>query len=440
MSDTERKSSATVSRRNSFNKREAGTKKLQPVSSESIKILFLENISEKAVEIVKNAGYQVESVSRSLNEEELIEKIKDVHGIGIRSKTRLNSRVLAAADNLQVIGCFCIGTNQVDLEYAASRGISVFNSPFSNSRSVAELIIAEIIMLSRKLGDRNNEMHAGEWNKVSKKCHEIRGKTVGIIGYGHIGTQLSVLAESMGMKVIWYDVLPLMPLGRSKSVGSLEELLVKADYVTLHVPETSETKNLIGEDEIRMMKKGACLLNASRGTVVDIKALAQALRNGHLAGAAVDVFPQEPFENGKFFESELAGCPNTILTPHIGGSTEEAQRMIGIEVASAIVGYMNTGASLNAVNFPEIDLKPGAVSDKHRLRIVNVHQNVPGVLQKINSILSKYNVDKQASDSRGEIAYYVADITLPDPEDINVIYAGISGITENIITRVLFEK
>ncbi|KAJ2501748.1 D-3-phosphoglycerate dehydrogenase 2, partial [Coemansia sp. RSA 2049] len=317
MVDTLKIESNPISRRDSFNIRDTHTRNLKPFNSGDIKILLLENISQKAVDILKKAGYQVEHHAKALDKETLIEKIKDVHAVGI--------------SKLLTIGCFCIGTNQVNLNYAASRGICVFNSPFSNSRSVAELVIAEIILLSRQLGDRSREMHDGVWNKVSKGCYEIRGKTLGIVGYGHIGTQLGVLAESLGMHVIWYDILPLMSIGMSRSAESLNEVLGEADFVSLHVPETPETKNMIGETELSIMKKGSYLINASRGTVVDIDALAAALSSGHIAGAAVDVYPKEPLANGPGFESPLRNCPNTLLTPHIGGSTEEAQRMIGVE-------------------------------------------------------------------------------------------------------------
>ncbi|KAJ3198695.1 Phosphoglycerate dehydrogenase ser3 [Dinochytrium kinnereticum] len=332
---------------------------------------------------------QVECFAKALPEDQLKEKIKDVHAIGLRSKTQLTKEVLQEAKELLVIGCFCIGTNQVNLEYAASRGIAVFNSPFSNSRSVAELVIAEIIALSRQVTDRNAEMHAGSWNKVSlMNCHEIKGKTLGIIGYGHIGSQLSVLADSFGMAVIYYDVLQIMHLGTAKPTASLGDLLKQADIVSLHVPETPETKNMIGEREISQMKKGAYLINASRGTVVDIPALASALKSGHLAGAAVDVFPVEPFTNGKNFSSELVGSPNTILTPHIGGSTEEAQSAIGVEVGSALLKFLKTGSTLGAVNFPEVDLRTSS-SKKKLVRILNCHQNVPGVLKRSKSVILK---------------------------------------------------
>lgn len=281
-------------------------------------------------------------------------------------------------------------------------------------------------------------MHDGLWNKVSKGCYEIRGKTLGIVGYGHIGTQLGVLAESLGMHVIWYDILPVMPIGMSKTADSLEDLLAEADFVSLHVPETPETKMMIGERELALMKKGSYLINASRGTVVDIDALASSLRAGHLAGAAVDVYPKEPLANGPEFESPLRNCPNTLLTPHIGGSTEEAQRMIGIEVANAIVKYINSGASVNAVNFAECDLRAIPSTDLTTVRIVNVHHNVPGVLRQINNILADYNVNKQISDSKGDVAYFMADVTVNDHTEIKNIYEQITAISENVITRVLF--
>ncbi|KAJ2161996.1 D-3-phosphoglycerate dehydrogenase 2 [Coemansia sp. RSA 552] len=438
MADTLNIEPVRISRRESFNMRDANTRSLKPFNSGDIKILLVENVSPKAVDILKKAGYQVEFHTKALDKATLIERIKDVHAIGIRSKTKLTQEVLSHANKLLTIGCFCIGTNQVDLSYAASRGICVFNSPFSNSRSVAELVIAEIILLARQLGDRSREMHTGVWNKVSKRCYEIRGKTLGIIGYGHIGTQLGVLAESLGMHVIWYDILPVMPIGMSRGAETLDEVLAEADFVSCHVPETPETKNMIGERELALMKPESYLINASRGTVVDIDALAAALKSGHLAGAAVDVYPSEPLANGPGFESALRGCPNTLLTPHIGGSTEEAQRMIGIEVSTAITKFINSGASINAVNFAECDLRAIPSSDRTTVRIVNVHQNVPGVLRQINNILADYNVNKQISDSKGDIAYFMADVTVNDVNEINTIYEQIATIRENVITRVLF--
>ena len=290
--------------------------------------------------------------------------LRDVHVIGIRSKTKLTEKILRAAKNLIVIGCFCIGTNQVDLEFAALNGIAVFNSPFSNSRSVAELMICEIITLARQLGDRSNEMHSGVWKKISQGCNEIRGKTLGIIGYGHIGSQLSVLAEAMGMAVVFFDVINLMSIGTARQVNDLQELLETADFVTIHVPETADTKNLIGVEELARMKDRSYILNASRGSVVDIPALVNALRQGKIAGAALDVYPSEPSGNGDYFNQslgqwaeDLRSLSNVILTPHIGGSTEEAQSAIGVEVANSLIHYVNEGISIGAVNMPEVNLR-----------------------------------------------------------------------------------
>lgn len=314
---------------------------------------------------------------------------RDFHVIGIRSKTKLNARVLREAKNLIAIGCFCIGTNQVDLKYAAQHGIAVFNSPFSNSRSVAELIIAEIVVLARQLGDRSMEMHQGTWNKVSNGCWEVRGKTLGIIGYGHIGSQLSVMAEMMGMSVIYYDVVNLMAMGSAKQVPTLDVLLSEADFVTCHVPELPETMNMIGAQQFEKMKKGSYLINASRGSVIDIPALIEASRAGKLAGAALDVYPAEPAGNGPFFNNELnkwgndlRGLKNIILTPHIGGSTEEAQSAIGVEVSDALVRYVNEGVTIGAVNMPEVALRSLTMEEPNNVRVIFIHQNVPGVLRR----------------------------------------------------------
>ncbi|KAJ3107965.1 hypothetical protein HDU97_002545 [Phlyctochytrium planicorne] len=415
-----------------------------PLNPSDIKILLLEGVSQTGVSILKNAGFQIEYFAKALPEDQLKQKIKDAHAVGLRSKTQLTADVLKEAKNLLVIGCFCIGTNQVDLEYAASRGIAVFNSPFSNSRSVAELVIGEIIGLSRQVTDRNSEMHNGIWNKNATSCHEIKRKVLGIVGYGHIGSQLSVLADSFGMMVIYYDVLQIMHLGNAKPTATLADLLKQADIVTLHVPETPETKNMIGEKEFAQMKKGAYFINASRGTVVDIPSLSAALKSGHLAGASVDVFPVEPFTNGKNFTTELQNAPNTILTPHIGGSTEEAQSAIGVEVASALLKFISTGSTLGAVNYPEVDLRP-PTTKKKTVRILNVHQNVPGVLKQINKILSDFNIEKQICDSKGSIGYLVADLGLEGDVDIqsmsDAIFAMpvcLSSIVVNLETDVIF--
>ncbi|RKP06284.1 hypothetical protein THASP1DRAFT_35174 [Thamnocephalis sphaerospora] len=404
---------------------------------QQIRVLLLENVNEVAVEHLKAQGFEVEFHTKALPEDVLKEKIRNVHVVGIRSKTLLTADILKEAKQLLAIGCFCIGTNQVDLETAAKQGIAVFNSPFSNSRSVAELVIAEVVTLARQLGDRNKEIHAGTWNKVSANCYEIRGKTLGIVGYGHIGTQLSVLAEAMGMQVMFYDVLQIMPLGTARPTRTLDALLSSADFVSLHVPETPETKNLIGEQQIKLMRKGSYLINASRGTVVDIPALAAALRSGHLAGAAVDVYPTEPFKNGEGFDTPLRGCPNTLLTPHIGGSTEEAQRAIGVEVSAALVRFVETGTSLGAVNYPEVDLRSSATPDQRLVRILHTHHNVPGVLKEINNILAPHNVEKQICDNRGDIAYLMADMRLDNEEDLGHIFEKISLTPANILTRLL---
>ncbi|KAI5855874.1 hypothetical protein BZA05DRAFT_442551 [Tricharina praecox] len=421
------------------------SKQLKPFNTGDVRILLLENVNETAQDILKKQGYQVEFHKASLPEEELIEKIRDVHAIGIRSKTKLSERVLAEAKNLIVIGCFCIGTNQVDLDYAAKHGITVFNSPFSNSRSVAELVIGEIICLARQVGDRSMEMHNGTWNKVSAKCWEIRGKTLGIIGYGHIGSQLSVLAESMGMSVVYYDVVPLMALGTSKQVSSLKELLQVSDFVTLHVPEIAETKNMIGEEQLGQMKQGSYLINASRGTIVDIPALVNAMRSGRIAGAALDVYPSEPAANGDYFNSslnswadDLRTLKNLIMTPHIGGSTEEAQRAIGIEVAEALVRYINSGSTIGAVNMPEVSLRSLTSAEENHVRVIFIHANRPGVLRQVNSIFGDHNVVKQMSDSRGDVAYLMADISDVNLGDIKGLYESLESLSSKILTRVLY--
>lgn len=421
---------------------------LTPFDVGDLRILLLENVSQGAVDSLRQQGYQVDFHKGAWNEEELCEKIGQYHAIGIRSKTKLTAKVFRRAHKLLVVGCFCIGTNQVDLDAAAKAGVAVFNSPFANSRSVAELVIGELIALSRQLVDRSSELHAGEWNKVSKGCYEVRGKTLGIVGYGHIGSQLSVLAESMGMSVVYHDVLPLMPLGTARQVENLDELLQVADFVTLHVPELPETRNMISAPQLSKMKKGAYFLNNARGTVVDIPALIDALQSGHLGGAAIDVYPREPAGNGKEtfvdsmngWESKLRACKNTILTPHIGGSTEEAQRMIGIEVSNALIRYINFGGSIGAVNFPEVDLRVITEADSRVIRICYVHANQPGSLRAVNEILAPYNVDKQHSDSFKDVAYLLADISGVDDEDIRNIYERISKTDNNILVSSMWRQ
>jgi len=399
---------------------------------EKIKILLLENINVTAYNLFKREGFQVDCLTGTLPPDELKKRISDAHAIGIRSRTKLTDEIIAAGKRLLTIGCFCIGTDQVDLSSAQCRGIPVFNSPFCNSRSVAELIISEVIALSRQLCDRVREVHEGTWQKSARNCREVRGKTLGIIGYGHIGSQLSVLAESMGMRVIFYDIESVMPLGNAVPTSSMSEVLSTADFVTLHVPDTESTRNMITSEQIALMKPGAFLLNASRGSVVDLSALASALKTGHLGGAAVDVYPEEPETNtNKTFETPLRGCPNTILTPHIGGSTEEAQVAIAEEVTRHIIDFINSGKTKGAVNFPELELKFG----HNHHRILNVHRNVPGVLKSINNILSDYNIVSQVLDTQESIGYLIVDV---DKEASRQIKEQIAALDKSIKTRILF--
>ncbi|KAK4548475.1 D-3-phosphoglycerate dehydrogenase 2 [Oleoguttula mirabilis] len=421
------------------------TKQLKPFHTGDIKVLLLENVNKTGQDILRKQGYQVEAIKSSLPEDQLIEKIRDVQVIGIRSKTQLTASVLKHAKNLIVIGCFCIGTNQVDLKYAAENGICVFNSPFSNSRSVAELMIGEIIALARQFGDRNTELHNGIWNKVSAGCWEVRGKTLGIVGYGHVGSQLSVLAEAMGMKVIYYDVTNLMGLGLSNQVPTLDHLLQLADFVTLHVPEIPETTNMMSTHQFEQMKKGSYLINASRGSVVDIPALIHASQTGKLAGAALDVYPNEPGGNGAHFTNDLntwtqdlRDLKNIILTPHIGGSTEEAQSAIGVEVAESLVKYVNFGITSAAVNMPEVTLRSLTMEEPNHVRVVYIHKNVPGVLRKVNEILGDHNVDKQMTDSRGDVAYLMADISNVNTSEIRELWQSLEDLGSRIRTRVLY--
>lgn len=419
-------------------------KVLHPVENDDLKLLLLENISQDAVRAFQAQGFHVDHFKKALSEDELVDKISQYHAIGIRSKTKITERVIKAAHKLLVIGCFCIGTNQVDLVTAAKAGIPVFNSPFSNSRSVAELVVSELIALSRQLVERSHELRQGIWNKQSKGCWEVRGKTLGIVGYGHIGSQLSVLAEALGMRVIFYDVINMMPLGSARQVDTLPALLAEADFVTLHVPELPETTNMIGPHELAQMKVGSYLINNARGHVVDIPALIGALQSKHLAGAAIDVYPQEPGSNGAPFDdqvnawsSTLRSLPNVILTPHIGGSTEEAQRMIGEEVSLALTRYLNYGSTIGAVNFPEVDLRAITAEQGNHVRVCHVHSNKPGVLKQVNEVLSPYNVEKQYSDSKGDVAYLLADIADVSPQDVNKLREMISHTSANILTRLL---
>lgn len=373
-----------------------------------INVLLLENVHPIAVELLQKEGYNVEVVTSALNEEELAEKIKNVSVLGIRSKTNVTKKVLENANRLISIGAFCIGTNQIDLETCQEKGIAVFNAPFSNTRSVVELAIAEIIFLMRNLADKSTAMHQGKWDKSANGSFEIRGKKLGIVGYGNIGAQLSVLAENMGLNVFYYDVIERLALGNATKVDSLEELLALSDIVTLHVDGRKENKNLLDREKIGMMKQGAILVNLSRGHVVDIPALRDAIVSGHLAGTAVDVFPEEPKNNKEPFVSELIGLPNTILTPHIGGSTLEAQENIARFVPGKIMEYINTGNTYNSVNFPNIQLP--FLQSAHRL--IHIHMNEPGVLAKINLSLANFNINivGQYLKTNEKIGYVITDI------------------------------
>lgn len=376
---------------------------------EKIKILLLENISDKAVKNFTSNGYtNVEKLTKALPEDELVKKIKDVHLVGIRSKTQITTRVLDAAEKLQAIGCFCIGTNQVNLLGATQRGVAVFNAPYSNTRSVAELVIAASVLLIRKILDKSVAAHKGGWLKDSTGSHELRGKTLGIIGYGNIGAQVSVLAEAMGMKVIFYDIETKLPMGNARDTKSLKELMSEADVITLHVPETPQTKNLINKNNLKYCKKGAIIINYARGEVMDLDALRKFIEAGQIGGAAVDVFPVEPEKNGDIFSSPLQGLPNVLLTPHIGGSTEEAQQNIGEDVSAKLLNYLEKGMSWGSHTVPALSLPP----QEGAHRILHIHKNVPGVLSQINGQLSKnkINIVGQYLKTNDEIGYVVLDV------------------------------
>lgn len=399
-----------------------------------IKFLLLEGVHRSAINTLNAAGYtNIEYLKTALGEDELIEKIQDAHFVGLRSRTQLTRRVFENAPKLIAAGCFCIGTNQVDLKAAQEHGVAVFNAPYSNTRSVAELVIAEAILLLRNIPAKNAACHRGGWEKSAIGSYEIRGKTLGLIGYGSIGSQTSVLAEALGMNVCFYDVVTKLPLGNATQIRSLDELLSISDIVSLHVPETHATQNMIGAREIGLMKKGAILINASRGTVVDIDALAEAVRGGNLSGAAIDVFPEEPKANDDEFISPLRGLDNVILTPHIGGSTMEAQANIGVEVAEKLIKYSDNGTTTSSVNFPEVAL-PGH-PDAHRL--LHVHANVPGVLSAINKVFSDYNINVAAQylQTNDKVGYVVVDTNSPYNESALEKLKSIEG---TIRCRVLF--
>ena len=374
-----------------------------------IKILLLENIADSAVEELKQGGYtDIERLSGAVSEDDLIRAVKGVHLLGIRSKTRVTENVIEAADKLLAIGCFCIGVNQVDLKAATEKGVAVFNAPYSNTRSVAELIIGLSVMLIRKIADKNAAAHQGRWQKEAKGSFELRGKTLGIVGYGNIGSQVSIMAEAMGMQVIYYDIATKLPHGNAKQVRDLKELLKQSNIVTLHVPSDATTRNMIDTDAISAMPRGSILLNHSRGDVVDLDALKQAIENGVIAGAAVDVFPEEPEKNGDKFSTVLQNLPNVILTPHIGGSTEEAQANIGLDVTSKLIKYLELGTSEGSHTVPPVNLPPQAGTH----RILHIHQNVPGVLGEINSRLSNHgiNILGQYLKTNDDIGYVILDV------------------------------
>ncbi len=374
-----------------------------------IKVVLLEGVHARAAESLEERGYDVERRPDAPTGDDLLEVVSEAHILGIRSRTLLTEPVLDAAPKLWAVGCFCIGTNQVDLAAASERGIAVFNAPFSNTRSVAEVTIAEIVALHRSLFDRSAELHAGRWRKTATGAHEVRGRTLGIVGYGRIGSQVSVLAESMGMRVLHFDTSDVLSLGNAQTATSLDDLLEQSDVVTLHVPDTDRTKQLIGAREIRRMKQGAFLINNARGSVVDLEALASALRDGHLGGAAVDVFPDEPAESDSAFTCPLAGLPNVILTPHIGGSTLEAQRSIADEVSAKLARFMNNGSTVTSVNLPEVDLP---VLHPQLDRILHFHRNVPGVLGRINSMIGEMGVNISAEylQSNARHSYVILDV------------------------------
>lgn len=396
------------------------------LEKDRIKILLLEGLHPSSVEVLQAAGYSnIEYHKGSLEEAELIKAIKDVHFVGIRSRSNLTEKVINAAEKLVAIGCFCIGTNQVDLNAAAKRGIPVFNAPFSNTRSVAELVLGEILLLLRGIPEKNALAHRGIWKKSADNSYEARGKRLGIIGYGHIGTQLGIIAENLGMHVYFYDIESKLSLGNATQVHTLSELLNKCDVISLHVPETAGTKNMMGAEEFARMKPGAIFINAARGTVVDIPALCNALESGHIAGAAIAVFPEEPASNKEPFESPLMKFDNVILTPHVGGSTQEAQENIGIEVAGKLAKYSDNGSTLSSVNFPEVSLP------EHRScsRLLHIHANRPGILTQINTIFAEegINIAAQYLQTTAEIGYVVIDVETARSEEALTKLKAIDG-------------
>ncbi len=404
------------------------------LSKDKIKFLLLEGVHQSAIDAIKNAGYNnIDYLTTSLPAEELKVRIRDAHFVGIRSRTQLTEDIFAAAEKLIGVGCFCIGTNQVELQAATKRGISVFNAPYSNTRSVAELVLAQIILLLRGVPEKNHAAHLGKWIKTAANSYEVRGKKLGIIGYGNIGTQLSVLAESLGMDVYFYDVVTKLPLGNAEQIESLEELLASCDVISLHVPETQATKLMMGKKELAAMREKSILINASRGTVVDIDALVEVLESNKLLGAAIDVFPVEPRSNEDEFISPLRAFNNVILTPHVGGSTQEAQVNIGKEVAEKLVQYSDQGTTITSVNFPEVALP--ASSGMHR--ILHIHQNIPGVMNAINRIFAdnEINISGQYLQTVEDIGYVVIDV---DAQNSSLALEKVKEVQGTIRARVLY--
>jgi D-3-phosphoglycerate dehydrogenase len=405
--------------------------------AEHAKLLLLENVNDSAVELLVSSGFaDIDRQPKALEGDALRNALKGISLLGIRSRTSLTSDVFAAADKLIAVGCFSVGTNQVDLDAARKRGIPVFNAPFSNTRSVAELVIGEIVMLLRQIFPRSVSAHEGGWDKSAAGSREVRGRTLGIIGYGNIGSQLSTLAEAMGMRVIYFDRTDKLRHGNTEPVDRLETLLAQSDVVSLHVPETPETFNMIGAKELRLMKSGACLINNSRGTVVDLDALASALRDGHLAGAALDVFPVEPSSNSERFKSPVQGLNNVILTPHIGGSTEEAQERIGREVARKLLDYCINGSTMGAVNFPEVQLHSRA----HGARFSHVHHNVPGMLRRLNEVFLQrdINIAAQYLETDSDVGYVVLDVDLGG-HDCGELLDEIRALDGTISARLIYQ-
>lgn len=404
------------------------------LDKDKIRFLLLEGVHQNALDVLNTAGYtNIEYIKTALDEDALIEKIKDAHFVGLRSRTQITENVLNAAEKLIAIGCFCIGTNQVDLDGAMERGIPVFNAPYSNTRSVAELVLGQLILMLRGIPEKNALVHRGGWSKSAEGSYEARGKILGIVGYGSIGSQLSVLAESLGMRVIYFDAITKLPLGNARQVGSMEELLSQADVVSLHVPDLPSTKNMMRAEQFAQMKQGAIFINAARGTCVDIDALADAIKSKHLNGAAIDVFPKEPKANDEEFMSALRGLDNVILTPHIGGSTQEAQANIGFEVAEKFVRYSDSGATTTAVNFPEVAIP----QQEGTHRLLHIHRNVPGVLSAINKLFAENNINicAQSLMTKGDIGYLVIDV---EDNDSDEALEKIQGVEGTLRVRVLY--